>query len=63
VDEKLTTGGQAAPDGCPSSPTNTVTRYPVMEFMQSWAFMGGMGLLLVVLIGLFIFLRMKPPSE
>ncbi len=34
-----------------------------MEFMQSWAFMGGMGLLLVVLIGLFIFLRMKPPSE
>ena len=34
-----------------------------MEFFSSWIFIAIMAVLLVGLIGLLIFLRMKPPSE
>lgn len=34
-----------------------------MEFFTSWWFIGIMAFLLVALIGLFIFLRMRPPQE
>lgn len=32
------------------------------DFMYSWAGMAVMGVLLIALIGLFIFLRMRPPE-
>lgn len=35
----------------------------MMDFMNSWTFIIIMAVLLVGLIGLFIFLRMKPPAE
>jgi hypothetical protein len=35
----------------------------IMEFLQSWAFMGIMAVLLVVLIGVLLFLRNKRPEE
>lgn len=34
-----------------------------MEFFTSWWFIGIMAFLLVLLIGLFIFLRMRPPKD
>ena len=34
-----------------------------MEFFSSWYFIGIMAFLLVALVGLLIFLRMKPPAE
>jgi hypothetical protein len=33
-----------------------------MEFMQSWYFIGGMAVILVVLIGLLLFLRNQRPD-
>jgi hypothetical protein len=35
----------------------------IMEFLQSWYFMGIMAVLLVVLIGVLLFLRNKRPEE
>jgi hypothetical protein len=35
----------------------------IMEFLQSWTFMGIMAVLLVVLIGVLLFLRNKRPEE
>jgi cytochrome c biogenesis protein ResB len=34
-----------------------------MEFFSSWYFIGIMAFLLVALVGLLIFLRMKPPAD
>ena len=34
-----------------------------MDFFSSWYFIGIMAFLLVALVGLLIFLRMKPPAE
>jgi hypothetical protein len=33
-----------------------------MEWMQSWYFIGGMAVILVVLIGLLLFLRNQRPD-
>jgi hypothetical protein len=33
-----------------------------MDFMQSWYFIGGMAVVLVVLIGLLLFLRNQRPD-
>jgi len=33
------------------------------EFLQSWAFMGIMAVLLIVLIGVLLFLRSKRPED
>jgi cytochrome c biogenesis protein ResB len=35
----------------------------IMEFLQSWYFMGIMAVLLVVLIGVLLFLRSKRPED
>jgi hypothetical protein len=34
-----------------------------MAFFQSWTFIIIMAVLLIALIGLLIFMRMKPPSD
>jgi cytochrome c biogenesis protein ResB len=34
-----------------------------MEFFSSWYFIAIMAFLLVALVGLLIFLRMKPPAD
>jgi hypothetical protein len=34
-----------------------------MEFFSSWTFIGIMAFLLIALLGLFIFMRMRPPSD
>ncbi len=34
-----------------------------MEFFSSWTFIGIMAFLLIALVGLLIFMRMRPPSE
>jgi hypothetical protein len=35
----------------------------IMDFLQSWTFMGIMAVLLVVLIGVLLFLRSKRPED
>jgi uncharacterized membrane protein len=35
----------------------------ILEFVQSWTFMGIMAVLLVVLIGLLLFLRSRRPED
>jgi hypothetical protein len=35
----------------------------IMDFLQSWTFMGIMAVLLIVLIGVLLFLRSKRPEE
>jgi cytochrome c biogenesis protein ResB len=34
-----------------------------MDFFTSWYFIGIMAVLLVALVGLLIFLRMRPPGD
>lgn len=35
----------------------------IMEFLQSWYFIGIMAVVLIVLIGVLLFLRSKRPEE
>jgi cytochrome c biogenesis protein ResB len=34
-----------------------------MEFFSSWTFIGLMAFLLIALVGLLLFMRMRPPSD